>query len=503
MGHLWALWGHQHELCLTPKTQTSQDDSEHKPQQQAEVKSILLTLFIEMSAVDLAAELKRLEEELERKKMEEKIQTLKAQLADDDEYVEESEYYEEEVEEEYEEEVYYEEEEYYEGDEYEEEEEYAQEEYYEEEESEPAIVPAPRSAAPVTRVAPPAPAPKQPSASSVAPFRQSAPVTRTAAPPSVRVTSSATPATSPPRQMKKIVKRKVNLTGKPKYINGTATAAEASAPASKVPTTVTAPASAPSPGASQKAAQPNAGVRRIFGFGKKPSTTDSSEVTPATVPVTSTSQVTAASNRGAASGPQMFKARTYAKDPASPAGQETPMEQILGPDLFAESRLIRRSVLACTKDRDLTLLYFASKWNRECKEFYPALKDFYCTIAAPQNLEVVYVSHDRSLSDFKEIFATMPWPAMPTGTSSFKNELAKNLKIIETPALAVLDTVSGWCITTHAMSDVAALERKNYEQAFDLVNTWRSIKPIPLDQVMMDVRLKHGKLERKPLYWQE
>lgn len=52
-----------------------------------------------LSATDLAAELKRLEEELERKKMEEKIQALKAQLAEDDEYGEESEYYEEEIEE--------------------------------------------------------------------------------------------------------------------------------------------------------------------------------------------------------------------------------------------------------------------------------------------------------------------------------------------------------------------------------------------------------------------
>lgn len=455
-------------------------------------------------ATDLAAELRRLEEELERKKMEEKIQTLKAQLADDDEYVEESEYYEEEVEEEYEEEVYYEEEEYYEGDEYEEEEEEeecAEEEYYEEEESEP-VAPAPRPAVPVTRVAPHPPANKPFSVTSAPPFHRSAAIVRAAPSPSVK-TSCSTPAVVSPRQVKKVVKRKVNLTGKPKYISGTGNSTETSLTASNILATAPAPVPAPSPAAPQTEPQPKAGVRRIFGFGKKLSATDSSEVAPATAPTTSSSQIAVASSRGAASSPQSFKARTYAKDPASLAGQETPMELILGPELFAEGRLIRRSVLACTKDRDLMLLYFASKWNRECKEFYPALKDFYCTIALPQNLEIVYVSHDRSLSDFKEIFATMPWPAMPTGTSSLKNELAKNLKIIETPALAVLDTATGWCITTHAMSDVAALERKNFDQANNLVNTWRTIKPIPFEQVMMDVRLKHGKLERKPLYWQE
>jgi hypothetical protein len=448
---------------------------------------------------DLAAELKRLEEELERKKMEEKIQSLKAQLADDDEYVEESEYYEEEIDEEYEEEVYYEEEEYYEGDEYEVEED-VQEEYYEEEES-AQPVPAPRPA-PVAPVARAAPAPSSKSsvlAPFAAPFRATTSVTRPAASPSVNTTSPATPAADPPRQLKKVVKRKVNLTGKPKYINGVGGSTGPSAAAIKTPTAVPSPAPAP---IAVPASQPKAGVRRIFGLGKKTNATES-ETAPATTQVNGNAQAKAPAGKGVSSGSQAFKARTYAKDPASAPGQETPMELILGPDLFAESRLIRRSVLACTKDRDLTLLYFASKWNRECKEFYPALKDFYCTIALSQNLEIVYVSHDRSLADFKEIFATMPWPAMPTGTSSFKNELAKNLKIIETPALAVLDTQTGYCITTHAVSDVAALERKNFEQANDLVNTWRSIKPIPFEEVMMDVRLKHGKLERKPLYWQE
>jgi hypothetical protein len=450
--------------------------------------------------VDLAAELKRLEEELERKKMEEKIQSLKAQLADDDEYVEESEYYEEEIDDEYEEEVYYEEEEYYEGDEYEVEEDVQEEESHEEEESEqPAPAPRPSPAAPAARAAP-APASK-PSvlAPFGAPFRATTSVTRPAASPSVNTTSSATPPTELPRQLKKVVNRKVKLTGKPKYINEVGGSTASSAAASKTPTAVPAPAPAPS---TVPASQPKAGVRRIFGLGKKPASTES-EAAPATAQTTDNAQARAAASKGASPGSQTFKARTYSKDPASASGQETPMELILGPDLFAESRLIRRSVLACTKDRDLTLLYFASKWNRECKEFYPALKDFYCTIALPQNLEIVYVSHDRSLADFKEIFATMPWPAMPTGTSSFKNELAKNLKIIETPALAVLDTRTGYCITTHAMSDVAALERKSFEQAYDLVNTWRSIKPIPFEEVMMDVRLKHGKLERKPLYWQE
>lgn len=187
----------------------------------------------------------------------------------------------------------------------------------------------------------------------------------------------------------------------------------------------------------------------------------------------------------------------------SPTGEETPIEKLLGSHLYAGGKLIRRTTLAAMKDQELLMLYFGNKWNRECKGFFPSFMDFYCTCAQANKMECVYVSTDRSLADFKEIFAKMPWPAMTTGTSSIKNELAKQLKVIDIPTVCVLEVTTGHVITTHAMEDISALQRNNVDQANELVETWRKIVPIPLDQVVMDKRLKHGKMERHTLYWQE
>lgn len=210
---------------------------------------------------------------------------------------------------------------------------------------------------------------------------------------------------------------------------------------------------------------------------------------------------------------QPFRMRDLSKDPASPDGSESVMELLLGPNLYALGKLVRRSVLAVTRDHDMVLLYFGSKWNRECKDFLPHLLDFYRTAVTVKNknaddesipsIEAVYVSHDRSLNDFKELFQRLPFPAMPTGTAALKNHLCRGMKIIDTPSVAVLDRVTGHVITTHAVYDIYSVQRNNEEETVSMLKTWKSIPPIPFDQVVMDVRLKHGKQERSPLYWQE
>ena len=201
-----------------------------------------------------------------------------------------------------------------------------------------------------------------------------------------------------------------------------------------------------------------------------------------------------------------FKARVIPQIPASSSGQETPLELILGPQLYSGGKLIKRSTLACTQDQDLVLLYFAAQWQRECKQFFPCLKDFYCTINSPGNprrinMECVYVSSDRSLQAFKEYFAKMPWPAMPTGTSDLKNDISQKLKIIDMPSLVVLDVATGHVYTTHAAAQVLDLERNNVDQANALVESWQQIPPISMEQVQQDLRLKHGIMARDVLYW--
>jgi hypothetical protein len=253
-------------------------------------------------------------------------------------------------------------------------------------------------------------------------------------------------------------------------------------------------------------------VGRLFGRGKSPNNSP----TKATAKTSSPRAVATASpppaNKASAGflepaapalPPLPFTPREIPRDPPSPAGEETTLEVLFGPNLYAGGKLIKRSTLAAVIGMDFLMIYFGSKWNRECKSFYPLLKDFYCTCAQANNMECIYISQDRSLQDFKEIFANMPFPAMTTGTPSLKNHLAKELKIMDVPALVILDVNTGYVVTTHAVQDVVALQRNNLEQANELVETWRKIIPIPFSEVVMDKRLKYGKMERSCLYWQE
>jgi len=197
-----------------------------------------------------------------------------------------------------------------------------------------------------------------------------------------------------------------------------------------------------------------------------------------------------------------FKRREIPRTPGpSVAGEEGPIEKLIGTTVYAHNKLTRRSTNAVLEGKDLLMLYIGSKWARESKQFYPVLLDFYRTAAEANLMECIYISQDRTLQDFKEIFSIMPFPAMPTETLELKNKLAKDLKLIDTPCVVVLEAATGLVITTHGAQDIAALQRNNVEQANELVATWKCIKPITTDEVVMDMRLKHGKLERQFLYW--
>ncbi|GKY97782.1 hypothetical protein MPSEU_000736400 [Mayamaea pseudoterrestris] len=196
-----------------------------------------------------------------------------------------------------------------------------------------------------------------------------------------------------------------------------------------------------------------------------------------------------------------FKQRVIPNIQASPAGQETPMELLLGPKLYKNGKLVATTTRAGCESQQIMLLFFAASWNRLCKPFFPKLLDFYKLVNQPHAVECIYVSTDRNLNEFKEAFAKMPYLAMPTGTADYKNRIAKELKILEVPFLVVLDVATAQVITTNGMDLVDRLERGNWEQANALVEDWKRATPVPLDQVQLDTRLVNGVMERGILYW--
>ena len=76
------------------------------------------------------------------------------------------------------------------------------------------------------------------------------------------------------------------------------------------------------------------------------------------------------------------------------------------------------------KDAPFFGLYFSAHWCPPCRGFTPKLINFY-EVANKTNkqIEIIFVSSDKSEAEFNEYFGTMPWLSIP-----FKDESIQNLK---------------------------------------------------------------------------
>lgn len=82
-------------------------------------------------------------------------------------------------------------------------------------------------------------------------------------------------------------------------------------------------------------------------------------------------------------------------------------------------------------------------------------------------LEIVYIPLDRSEEEFKEHYAQMPWLALP-----FRDEriarLKESFKVVGIPILVVVDSVTGFPITTRGRKDI-------HEQGSKTVTDWAKL----------------------------
>ena len=76
------------------------------------------------------------------------------------------------------------------------------------------------------------------------------------------------------------------------------------------------------------------------------------------------------------------------------------------------------------KDAPFFGLYFSAHWCPPCRNFTPKLINFYEVVNKNQiQLEIIFVTSDKSEAEFNEYFGSMPWISLP-----FKDESIDNLK---------------------------------------------------------------------------
>lgn len=113
---------------------------------------------------------------------------------------------------------------------------------------------------------------------------------------------------------------------------------------------------------------------------------------------------------------------------------------------------------------DIVFLYAASFSSNTCKKFNPDLVKFYkdCkklkakTPSSTKSVEIIYISNDSSVSDFKSFYSTMPWTAVPYDCD-VRQQVLKWMKCKNMPALMCLDGRTG-----------KILERNSYGRALEL-----------------------------------
>ena len=74
-------------------------------------------------------------------------------------------------------------------------------------------------------------------------------------------------------------------------------------------------------------------------------------------------------------------------------------------------------------------LYFAGRWSSACKTFMPILTSFYKSHGKAKKFEIVFISSDESLEEFKMNFADMPWLALSYDQRHIKVKALLNFEI--------------------------------------------------------------------------
>eukprot|EP00798_Chlamydomonas_sp_ICE-L_P011141 gene11141-18759_t len=84
-------------------------------------------------------------------------------------------------------------------------------------------------------------------------------------------------------------------------------------------------------------------------------------------------------------------------------------------------------------------LYFSAHWCPPCKSFTPKLAQVYDDVLKKDlPFEIIFVSSDKSKSEFDRYYAEMPWTAVPFTSSAVRSKLGKTFGLQGIPTLVIV-----------------------------------------------------------------
>jgi len=126
--------------------------------------------------------------------------------------------------------------------------------------------------------------------------------------------------------------------------------------------------------------------------------------------------------------------------------------------LFGETLLSKHGEVSTTTalaGNAVIAIYFSAHWCPPCRGFTPQLAKAYKGALKSKGMQVVFVSSDRSDSDFNSYYKEMPWLALPFARRDVKEALSKKFKVQGIPTLVLLDA-EGNIITADGRSKIAS-----------------------------------------------
>lgn len=131
--------------------------------------------------------------------------------------------------------------------------------------------------------------------------------------------------------------------------------------------------------------------------------------------------------------------------------EKNSLNELLGDQLCSkDGKTIQLSELADVK---IWCLYFSAGFCPPCHKFTPVLKEFYNIMNEDnKDLEIVFVSKDKTEEELMNYYEKMPWTYIPFGDARIEKLLEK-YDITGIPVLAVLNT-KGELVTMDGKKDV-------------------------------------------------
>jgi nucleoredoxin len=158
----------------------------------------------------------------------------------------------------------------------------------------------------------------------------------------------------------------------------------------------------------------------------------------------------------------------------------SPMEEMLGKSLltWVGKEMTTKPTDKALQHEGLVALYFSAHWCPPCQSFTPLLKEFYNNTKG--QIEIVYISSDRTMEEFNDYYGKMPWLALPTDgdAAQIKNKLAEKFKIRGIPALIILNK-KGHIVTDQAKKQVMKCYSRG---SMDLIDSWKATKAVPVEE---------------------